>query len=202
MKLRFNPTIKPLVALCSLTLCLLADRAGAQLTTNIYITTNSESSTFVTGTNWAGTGVTPVWKLNGVTANPAVQPFAGTATGTATNYNFFIMNSNGVALGDGTASTIIRSPYTPSPYYNIDTFPGDTLILNTNTQIRFKHGGSAGNSLVTGVVYNQSTNNFPGNFGQPGLVLNGGCLNVGDSGFAFVIMGTMYAVPGTISYLN
>ena len=195
--------LKTIVLLCGVALLLSVNRADAQLSTNIYIATNSESSSFVTGTNWAGTAVTPVWKLNGVTANPALQPFAGTVTGTVTNYNFFIMNSNGVALGDSTASTIIRSPYNPgTPAYNIDTFPGDSLIVNTNTQIRFKHSGSTGSALVAGVNYNQVTNNFPGNFGQPGLVLNGGCLNVGDSGWAFVIMGTMYAVPGTISYLN
>lgn len=183
--------------LCSLAMLLSAGRVSAQLVTNNYIYIGNQGGS--PGTNWSGTGVTAYWKLNN--AGTAVQPFAGTATGTTTNYNIFTLSSNGVALGAGTATTLIRNPYTAT-YYNINTFPGDSLVVGTNTQVRFKHGGSAGNSLVTGVVYNQSTNNFPGNFGQPGLVLNGGCLNVGDSGYAFVIMGTMYSVPGTVSYLD
>ena len=196
----FMKTTKNIWSLAILVYALFATRAGAQLTTNIYTYNGNQAAS--PGTNWSGSGVTGAtgvyWKLNG--AGAAVQPFAGNATGTATNYNFFMLNSNGVSLGNGTATTLIRDPYT-SPFPNIATFPGDSLIVNTNTQIRFKHGSSSG-TLATGVAFNIPTNNFPGNFGQPGLVLNGGCLNAGDSGFAYVIMGTMYAVPGTVSYLD
>jgi len=198
MKTQFVTLLKTIVLLCCLTPLLFASRAGAQLTTNNYIYAGNQSAS--PGTNWSGPGVTvgAYWKLNGLGA--AVQPSAGTATATTTNYNIFNLNSNGVALGAGTTTTLIRDPYT-SPYPTIATFPGDSLVLNTNTQIRFKHGSSSG-TLVPGVGFNFPTNNFPGNFGLPGLVLNGGCLNAGDSGYAYAIMGTMYAVPGTISYLD
>ena len=186
MKPQSNSTFKAIVLVCSLTLFLFAGRAGAQLTTNTYICTNNTTAS--PGTNWNGTGVAAYWKLNG--GGTAVQPFAGTATGTATNFNFFILNSNGIALGNGTATTLIRDPYTafsggpPFNYVSLATFPGDSLILNTNTQIRFKHSTNytASGSLVSGVPFNYTTNNFPGNFGQPGLVMNGGLLSAGDSG--------------------
>src|ERR1035438_7875089 len=168
MKPQSATTFKTIVPslLCSLAMLLSAGRADAQLTTNNYLYAGNQAGS--PGTNWSGTGVTAYWKLNG--AGTAVQPTNGSFTATTTNYNIYTLNSNGVALGAGTATTLIRNPYT-APNYNIDTFPGDSLILSTNTQLRFKHGGSAGNSLVSGVVYNQNTNNFPGNFGLPGMVL-------------------------------
>lgn len=195
-----NPLLKSFVRLAALAMVLLAGRAGAQLITNNYVYNGTQGSS--PGTNWYGVGVTAYWKLNSV--GTAVAPFAGTATATATNFNFFILTNNGVQLGNGTATALIRDPYT-SPYPNIATFPGDSLILDTNTQIRFKHGGSGPTYYTasgTAVPYSTPTNNFPGNFGQPGLVLNGGCLNSGDSGYAWVLLGSIYAVPGTISYIN
>ena len=200
MRPQFDSIPKTIVLVCSLTTLLLASRADAQFTTNNYIYGAYQAGS--PGNNWSGPGVTggggDYWKLNNT--GTAVQPTNGTATATTTNYNIYSLTNNGLALGGGNQPTTIRDPYT-SPFPSIATFPGDSLVLNTNTQIRFKHGSNSG-TLVPGVGFNIPTNNFPGNFGLPGLVLNGGCLNVGDSGWAFVIMGTMYAVPGTVSYLD
>src|SRR4051812_18948304 len=49
------------------------------------------------------------------------------------------------------------------------TFPGDSLQLNTNTEIR-------GKTATT-----PTTINFPGVGGNPGLILNGGNLDMGDN---------------------
>ena len=190
-------SMRPRVALgCALAALLLTGRAEAQFTTNNYIYTGNQTGS--PGTNWAGPGVTGYWKLNN--AGLTFQPFAGTTTSTTTNFNFFLLNSNGISLGNGTATALIRQPYT-APVPNTVTFPGDALILGTNTQIRFKHGGGTG-TLVSGVTFNTPTNNFPGNYGMPGLILNGGCLNTGDSGYAYVINGSIYANPGTTSFLD
>jgi len=199
MKPQIPPVRKRVALGCGVAMLLLAGPAGAQLTTNNYIYNGNQTGS--PGTNWYGAGVAAYWKLNG-TGSTTVQPFAGTATATTTNYNFFLLNSNGVSLGNGNLPATIRDPYTAT-YPNVATFPGDTLILATNTQIRFKHGGtSAAGNLATGVAYNIPTNNFAGNFGMPGLILNGGCLNTGDAGYAYVLTGSMYANPGTTSYLN
>lgn len=77
--------------------------------------------------------------------------------------------SNGVAFGANTANTTIRNPYV-SGQAPIQTFPGDSLRLTNDTQIRFKRIGS-GNVPVC---------NFPGVGGNPGLILAGGLLNPGD----------------------
>ena len=71
------------------------------------------------------------------------------------------------------------------------TFPGDSLTLNTNTEIRFKRAQNA--SVIAG--------NFPGTNGNPGLILNGGLLNAGDSSI-FPVTGNVgvvsqsYICPG------
>lgn len=174
---------------------LFATLCQAQVTTNWWTYNGNQSGS--PGTNWAGTGVTAYWKLNG--AGTAATPAAGTVTATATNYNFYSLTNNGTQLGNGTATALVRNPYTGTP--NVISFPGDTLILQTNAQLRFKNLGGVG-TFVSGVNYATPTNVFPGNFGFPGLILNGGVLNNGTSGTAFVIQGTMYANPGSQSYLN
>ena len=197
MRTQLNSIPKTIALVGSLAALMLASRADAQFVTNNYVYNGNQGSS--PGTNWYGTGVTAYWKTNlQQTANYS-QPTNGTATATTTNYNIYTLTNNGTAVGNATTTTLIRDPFT-SPFYNVVTFPGDSLILGTNTQLRFKHGGS-GPNYVANVPLNIPTNNFPGNFGLPGLVLDGGVLNGGDSGFAWVIMGTLYAVPGSTSYL-
>ena len=151
----------------------------------LYTTTSNQGGS--PGTSWASS---IIWKLNG----------AGTAVA-ATAGNTYEAQYNGtVKLGNGTATTLLRNPYsTGTP--NIAVFPGDCLIVDTNTQIRFKALGTSGTTAQGGVAIAYPTNAFYGANGLPGLVLNGGCLNTGDSD-AFTILGTMQAAPGTLSYLN
>ena len=151
----------------------------------LYTTTSNQGGS--PGTSWASS---IIWKLNG----------AGTAVGATAGNTYEALYNGTVKLGNGTATTLLRNPYsagTPT----IAAFPGDCLILDTNTQIRFKAQGTSGTTAQGGVPIAYPTNAFNGANGLPGLVLNGGCLNTGDSD-AYVILGTMQAAPGTLSYLN
>src|SRR5580658_6607735 len=122
--------------LCGLAMLMLAAPARAQITTNLWIYNGNQSGS--PGTNWFGTGVTAYWKLNN--AGTAATPTNGTATATATNYNFYILTNNGALYGNGVTTTLIRNPYSsPVGVNNVITFPGDSLILQTNTTIRFKN---------------------------------------------------------------
>ena len=77
------------------------------------------------------------------------------------------------------------------------TFPGDSLTLNgagfttgaTSTELRFK------------ATFDNTTFNFPGVGGNPGLILNGGILNVGDDRI-MTISGSVRANPGSTSSFN
>jgi len=109
------------------------------------------------GTDWT----VAIWKTNGL--GTAVSPVAG---------NTYECIPNGIPFGLNKSNTRIRNP-TSAP---VVTFPGDSLTLNTNTELRIKQG--SGGPLL----------NFPGVGIDPGLVLNGGVLNVGDDR-VFVITG-------------
>lgn len=109
------------------------------------------------GTSWNDA----IWKTNG----------AGTAVGPPVAGNTYQCVSNGVAFGWSQNNTRIRNPTTGG----LTTFPGDSLTLNTNTELRCKTG--------SGLLIN-----FPGVGGNPGLILNGGVLNAGDD-VVFVITG-------------
>ncbi len=167
-----------------------------QLTTNYFYYQGNQSGS--PGTNWFGTGTTGNYWTNTFTG-AKTYPTAGTVSTFATNYNFYVLTNNGIQLGNGTATTLSRPPYT-SPTLAVVPFPGDTLILQTNTTIRFKNVGGS-NTFVTGVTITTPTYSFPGNYGIPGLMLDGGALNCGNTGQANVIMGSIYAVPGSQSYL-
>jgi len=192
-------------SLCGLALLLLAISAYSQLTTNLFYYQGNQAGS--PGTNWNGTGVTAYW-TNTFTGTKSA-PVSGTTNANATNYNVYVLtNMPATPLGNGNTPTLIRNPYstpagatTTNSCSNTITFPGDSLILQTNTEVRFKNLGTWG-TYVTGVTYATPTNQFPGHFGLPGLVLDGGCINNGTTATAFVIQGTMYSVPGTVSYLN
>lgn len=112
-----------------------------------------------------------IWKTNGT----------GTAV-SAVSGNAYECVANGTAIGANLNETRLRNPTNGG----VVTFPGDSLTLDTNTEIRMKIVGT--------------TLNFPGVSGNPGLILNGGTLNVGDSG-GFSVSGVIQAAPGTVSYL-
>jgi hypothetical protein len=190
--------------LCGLALIMLAAPARAQLTTNLFEYQGNQGGS--PGSNWNGSGITSYWTNINPYSATGHAPTNGTTNANATNYNFYVLTNNGLLYGNGVAVTLIRNPYTAggsttNNASNTITFPGDSLILLTNTSIRFKNLGGTG-TFVTGCNYATPTNQFPGHYGQPGLVLNGGVLNNGTTGTAFVIQGTMYAVPGSQSYIN
>lgn len=69
--------------------------------------------------------------------------------------NTFTLVYNGTAYGNGLNNTRMRNPS------GVGLFPGDSLTLNTNTELRIKNPGA--------------TLEFPGPAaGGPGLILNGG----------------------------
>lgn len=134
--------------------------SAAELTT-----TNVQAS----GQNWTAA----IWKTNAASTN-FFSPTAG---------NTYRCISNGIAFGNGRSNTRIRNPTATG----VQTFPGDMLTLNTNTELRLKQAGAI--------------LNFPGVSGNPGLVLNGGVLNPSDD-TVFVITGKVqvaaqsYICPG------
>jgi hypothetical protein len=65
----------------------------------------------------------------------------------------------------------------------VKTFPGDSLTLNAHTDIRAK---DVGDIL-----------DFPGVGGNPGLILNGGALNPGDTG-AFGLTGRVFVASASL----
>src|SRR5437764_1697594 len=146
--------------------------------------TNLVSSTVVGGT--AGWFTSGMWKTNdgtGIGVGTAVNgPVAG---------NTYTLMPNGTAIGNNQAETRVRNLYTNGTPQALWTFPGDSLELRTNTEIRFKQ-------IATPATI--ETVNFPGVGGNPGLILNGGMLNVGDA-IIQPISGLVQAVPGTESYL-
>jgi hypothetical protein len=133
-----------------------------------FTTTTSQAG----GANWTAT----IW-------NPgAVAPTAG---------NTYECVFNGTAWGNNTGNTRIRNALLDG----VLTFPGDSLTLNTNTDIRFKRANSGANNVVSAV--SATILNFPGVDGNPGLILNGGVLNPGDDN-GFVITGRVHVAGGGI----
>src|SRR5258705_13720268 len=71
------------------------------------------------GNNWTGA----IWKTNG--SGTAVSPVAG---------NTYETVFNGVSIGNGAGNTRIRNPAAAG----IQTFPGDSLMMDTNSELRAK----------------------------------------------------------------
>src|SRR5271166_383154 len=97
---------------------MLAAPAGAQITTNFYYYQGNQAAS--PGTNWSGPTVAAYWTNIG--GGAASTPAAGTATAAATNYNFYVLTNDGVELGNNTATTLIRNPYS-SGTPTVVTFP-------------------------------------------------------------------------------
>jgi hypothetical protein len=86
-----------------------------------------------------------------------------------------------VALAGGNP-TRLRNPASGSgdAVIGVKTFPGDSLQLDTGSEIRAKGPGTPANTL-----------GFPGVGGNPGLILNGGNLDNGDNGAIFGLTGVV-----------
>ena len=123
-------------------------QAGTNLTTTIV-----EAG----GTDWTAA----IWKTNGTGAS--VAPVAG---------NTYETVFNGTSIGNGLSNTRLRNPAVAG----LQTFPGNSLMLDTNTELRAKGVGAI--------------LNFPGVGGNPGLIVNGGMLNGGED--------TTFAITGKV----
>lgn len=113
------------------------------------ITTLTTTNVEPQGLDWTST----IWQTNGTGA--ATAPIAG---------NNYVTVFNGTSIGNGLNNTRVRSPAVSGTV----TFAGNSLTLNTNTELRTKGTPPA-------------TLDFPGVGGNPGLILNGGLLNNGDN---------------------
>src|ERR1043166_4363600 len=111
----------------------------------------TSTQTVGAGNNWNGT----YWSTN--------TDGSGTLFGPPTAGNTYeLLPKPNLTTGNDTRT---RNPANPG----VQTFPGDSLMLDVNSDIRLKGPGA----IVT----------FPGpGGGLPGLILNGGGINIGDDG--------------------
>ncbi len=123
----------------------------------ILTTTNVQAQ----GADWTAV----IWQTNGTGATVAANASSPCA-----------LVFNGIGIANGVNNTRVRSPAVSGAV----TFPGSSLTLNTNTELRTK--GTPPTTL-----------NFPGVGGSPGLILNGGLLNNGDNN-----SGTIATIAGSI----
>src|SRR5260370_28045138 len=133
--------------------------------------------------------------------------------------NTYEVLANSVAIGNNDANTKVRGyAANASGSTNLNAvansyptnypvfFPGDSLQLDVNAELRLKDAGGLG----SGTIFN-----CPGVNGNPGLILNGGFITTGDNWTAeesaaaggsagvieYNVTGLIQAVPGTTSYL-
>ena len=104
-----------------------------------------------------------IWKTNG--AGTAVSP---------TNGQVCILLSNALPFGNNLGNARIRNPVTNATI--AETWFADSLTLGTNAELRTKNLTAP--SPTTGAP----TLNFAGVGGNPGLILSGGIMDVGDDG--------------------
>ena len=132
-------------------------QASATPTLTVNLTTTNVQPQ---GADWTAA----IWQTNG--SGPDVAAVAG---------NKYSLIFNGTTIGNGSNSTRVRSPAVAGTL----TFPGSSLTLNTNTELRAKNS--------------PTTLNFPGVGSNAGLILNGGMLNDGSDGLC-VITGRVQVV--------
>ena len=98
------------------------------------------------------------WSTPLIWSNPPNTTVSAPAAG-----NTYRLLFNNTAFGNNQGNTRIRNPAAAG----VQTFPGDSLTMDANTEIRPK---------AVGAILN-----FPGVGGNPGLILNGGALGAGDT---------------------
>jgi hypothetical protein len=132
------------------------------------IAANIPAATFVTkvtqasGQNWTAA----IW------SNPPNTTLTAPAAG-----NSYESVDNGTAFGASATGGSVNNTRLRNPASaGVQTFPGDSLTLSANSELRAKTAGAV--------------LNFPGVGGNPGLILNGGALNAGDD--------TVFAFTGKI----
>ncbi|HWD91725.1 MAG TPA: chitobiase/beta-hexosaminidase C-terminal domain-containing protein, partial [Verrucomicrobiae bacterium] len=119
--------------------------------TPVAATVFTTTSVQAQGADWTAA----IWQPNGTGA--PVAPVAG---------NNYACLFNGTTISNNSSNTRVRTPVVAGTL----NFPGDSLTLNANTELRIKNS--------------PTVLNFPGVGGKPGLILNGGMLNQGIDGTA------------------
>jgi PKD repeat protein len=143
-----------LLFIAAMLICLpLTGQCQTNLTTEAHEGSGSYWSQAIWATNAPGTYIN---------TSPLVAPVAG---------NTYEEVFNGTPLSYGTINnTRLRNPTASG---SSQTFPGDSLTIDTNCEIRFKD--------VTGLSSPYPAD-FPGVNGNPGLIFNGGLIDDGDNG--------------------
>ena len=120
---------------------------------------------------------------------PHLDKCNGHHTGVGHQRQFVRVRGDGALFENDATATHICSPY---PDINNDplTFPGDSLILDQDTEL-WCLGASAAHTLY-----------FPGASGNPGLVLNGGVLWTANSGGKFILTGNIEVAQQSYITLN
>jgi Concanavalin A-like lectin/glucanases superfamily len=148
-------------------------------------TASRAASMFANSSQGSGASWTnAIWKTNNT----------GTAVGWPTHPslgNTYTYIPNATPWGNNLGNARTRNPVASST--TVIIFPGDSLTMTTNTEIRTKN--------ITSGATGAPTLNFPGVGGNPGLILDGGILNVGDDGVPsfsgkIQVAGTSFLCPG------
>jgi hypothetical protein len=158
-------TDSPTAPLYTLTMPGFAPNPGGETAVSSQVSAKPVATVSLTTTNVEPQGVdwtAAIWKTNGT--GTAVAPVAG---------NAYSLVFNAVQVGNNLNNTRVRSP----DVAGVQTFPGDSLTVNRNTELRSKH--------------TPTTINFPGVGGKPGLVIDGGLLNNGTDGGVTTITGSV-----------
>ncbi|HEY3762858.1 MAG TPA: GH92 family glycosyl hydrolase [Verrucomicrobiae bacterium] len=149
---------------------------GSSTAINLYVVSPGQGNNLTTtasqgsGSSWSDS----IWQTN--SSGTLLSPIPG-------NTYEEIYNSTKLAFGAG--NTRVRNPTANGP----QTFPGNSLTMDTNTEIRFKDTANGNYQMV-----------FPGVGNNPGLILKGGLLNDGDSG-NFILLGGISVAGGSFSCL-
>ena len=175
--------LRPTIVFHVIALSLFGFIATTQAGTNLVANTSQGS-----GASW----LSSIWKTNsgaGTGVGTAVAPVAG---------NTYTYMPNSTPFGNNLGNARTRNPVTNSTA--VATFPGDSLTMTTNTEIRTKNITwlNATTPATPAIV---PTLNFPGVSGNPGLILNGGVLNAGDDGVPTItgsirVATTSFICPG------
>jgi hypothetical protein len=130
-----------------------------------------------------------IWTNDPVAAASLTQQLVGHGAVPSPG-NDYVLLYNGTNIDNANLNlmTYVRSQ-------NLNAFLGDSLTVNSNTDVRFKSNNIGGGN----VTFTNSTT-----AGAPGLILAGGMIDNGDASSAlnpFRVNGAIKAAPGTLSYI-
>src|ERR1035437_4554710 len=134
-------------------------------------TSRADNLTTITSESSSQDWNSSIWQTNGT----------GTFKGTPVVGNTYQMIYNGIPVGNGAASTLVRTPTTSSN--KAITFKGDSLTIGTNAELKLKKAATT--------PVNPTIVTFAGVSGNPGLIIDGGVLNSGQGTWTFNVVGSI-----------